>query len=118
MSEGRDIIEPAQWPQRNDKRVPVLDMNFDPPPCGSLCRLASLLLLRQKVLQPRRCRRSHVLTLQRRHAARKLVTLDNHKHHSGRGIANRSSIIQRAQPQGISSLLDATLRPVLVAGLF
>ena len=31
MSEGRDIIEPAQWPQRNDKRVPVLDMNFDPP---------------------------------------------------------------------------------------
>ena len=24
MSEGRDIIEPAQWPQRNDKRVPVL----------------------------------------------------------------------------------------------
>ena len=31
MSEGREIIEPAQWPQRNDKRVPVLDMNFDPP---------------------------------------------------------------------------------------
>ena len=31
MSEGRDIIEPAQWPQRNDKRVPVLGTNFDPP---------------------------------------------------------------------------------------
>ena len=31
MSEGRDIIEPAQWPQRNDKREPVLDPNTDPP---------------------------------------------------------------------------------------
>ena len=91
---------------------------FRPASCGSLCRLASLHMLRQEVLQPGRCRCSHVPTLQRRHAARKLVTLDNHKHHSGRGIANRSSIIQRAQPQGISSLLEATLRPVLVAGLF
>jgi hypothetical protein len=24
MSEGRDILEPAQWPQRNDKRVAAL----------------------------------------------------------------------------------------------
>lgn len=31
MSEGREIIEAAQWQQRNDKRVPILDMNFDPP---------------------------------------------------------------------------------------
>lgn len=31
MSEGRDIIEPAQWHQRDDRRVPVLDRNYDPP---------------------------------------------------------------------------------------
>ena len=31
MSEGRDIIEPAQWHQHDDRRVPVLDPNTDPP---------------------------------------------------------------------------------------
>ena len=42
MSEGRDIIEPAQWPQRDDRRVPVLDTNNQPASCGSLRWLASL----------------------------------------------------------------------------
>lgn len=31
MDEGRDIIEPAQWHPADDKRVPVLDRNCDPP---------------------------------------------------------------------------------------
>ena len=31
MSEGRDIIEPAQWHQRDDMRGRVLDHNYDPP---------------------------------------------------------------------------------------
>jgi len=31
MSERHDIIEPAQWHQRDDKREPVLDRNYDSP---------------------------------------------------------------------------------------
>jgi hypothetical protein len=29
MSEERDIIEPAQWQQRDGRREPVLDRNYD-----------------------------------------------------------------------------------------
>ncbi len=31
MDEGRDIVEPVYWPQRDDRREPVLDPNYDPP---------------------------------------------------------------------------------------
>lgn len=31
MKEGRDIVEPAQWQPADDKRVPVLDPNANPP---------------------------------------------------------------------------------------
>lgn len=31
MTEGRDIVEPVYWPQRDDRREPVLDPNYDPP---------------------------------------------------------------------------------------